>query len=60
MTIEQIAMQAAGLALDLIEAKLSDYQARKLASDRVAMIMREKLLLRSDAQEMLDARKAKR
>lgn len=56
--IETIAEAAANLALNLIEREISEYDARKLAADRAAEILRQKLLLRRDAQDMLNKRRS--
>jgi hypothetical protein len=60
MSIEAVALAAANIALDLIERELREYDERASAAERAAAILRQKLLLRHDAQEDLDRRRAGR
>lgn len=54
--IEQIVTLAASKALDIIEQEIEDYETRTLAADRVAEVLRQRLLLRHEAQTLLDER----
>lgn len=57
MSIEAVALAAANIALDLIERELREYDERAAASDMAAKILRQKMMLRHDAQEQLDRRR---
>lgn len=58
MSIEQVALAAAMAAFEIIEKHLTETDERQAASARVReMLTDQKLLLRADAQAMLDARR---
>lgn len=57
MSAERIAMEAAGLAIELIRRKLRSGADREAAAHMASTILREKLTLRRAAQSALDARK---
>jgi len=60
MTIAEVAIAAAMAAFEIIERELDDHDDRKEAADQVRrMLSDQKLMLRADAQSMLDARRRK-
>jgi len=55
--IDSVAAEAARAALNIIESKVEDFATKQAVTQRVReMISDEKLLLRHEAQELLDAR----
>ncbi len=58
MTIEQVALAAAMAAFEIIERELANNDERKEAAEQVRRMLSDaKLMLRADAQAMLDARR---
>lgn len=56
--LETVAAEAARAALDIIATRIEDLAMQKVVAQRTReMLTDQKLLLRAEAQEMLDARK---